>query len=230
MQVIYHCRLKGGVKMKMLTWLFCILIILVSTSIAHADTVLLNDNFNSENGGIGYIGNYTSFNNWTVTAGYVDLVGTDNWDFLKTGGVYVDLDGSAGNETTPFAGTLTSKQAFNLTSGTVLLQFDLAGSQRGVDENYRTNTVLVKLGDVYSEFFVLQSTDPLTTYSRYINITTDTAANLSFKSLHDGVYPGDNIGALLDNVKLTAVPEPAIIFLLGLGLVGLAGVRRKFQK
>lgn len=43
-------------------------------------------------------------------------------------------------------------------------------------------------------------------------------------------YPESNPIVYLRNISITYVPEPTTLLLLGLGLIGLAGVRRKFKK
>jgi len=171
--------------------------------------VLLDDNFDSENGGVGQ-DDYTGFANWNVVSGSVDLVGNGSDDFLPGNGLYVDMDGSMGA-----GGTLESKQTFTLQPGPYLLQFRLAGAQRP-DPN--VNTVTVTLGTVFSESFTLANSDPFALISRTIFVTSATSAKLSFAQ-----NGGDNQGLLLDNVTLAtgSTGAPALSSGTTLGLCGL---------
>ena len=196
-----------------LTTIFLLVFGLAMTSSA----ALLSDNFNTENGGIGVL-NYAAFSNWNVSDGTVDLIGNGFFDFLPGNGLYVDLDGSTAN-----AGILTSKNSFTFNNGTnYQLSFDLAGSHRG-----STEIVNITLGSLVSDTKTLLSGDPFTTFT-YLFPGDGSIAALSFSNVG-----GDDLGALLDNVKLDivqGVPEPTTLLLIGCGLTGLVGFRRKFRK
>jgi len=177
-----------------------------------ADVVLLSDDFDNE-GPVSW--NYNNFQKWTVTDGSVDLLGPGGWNPFPAYGKYLDLDGS-----TLDAGRLVSKTSFTLSPGIIYtLKFDLAGSQWG-----DTNTVDVSLGS-FSESFTPASSAPFTTYSRNISLPFATSAHLVFD--HQG---GDNLGLLLDNVQLSYVPLPGALWLLGSGILFLAGGRRFFRR
>ena len=192
--------------------------LLIGPGILMADIVLFQDNFDSEHGGVGIL-NYNSFANWTVTDGTVDLIGNGYYDFYPGNGLYVDLDGSTSN-----AGVLTSKTSFTFLPTTwYYLYFDLKGSARGSDEvvtlavSFAQNSWTIRSDQVMKDWY-------LSFYSPNTYTTPITFFNAG----------GDNIGAILDNVRLVQtgnqVPIPPAILLLGSGLVGLAAVRRRFRK
>lgn len=59
-------------------------------------------------------------------------------------------------------------------------------------------------------------------------------ANTPYRTGLSGLFSG-NTGAYFDNFSLTStdippIPEPAAVLLIGSGLLGLAGLRRKFKK
>lgn len=184
---------------------------LLCASAAQAATVF-SDNFNGETDAL----NATSFiGGWTVSGGTVDIIGpTGGYDFLPGNGYYIDLDGSSWS-----AGTFANSVA--VTAGqTYTLSFSLAGNQRG----YADDSVTVNFG-TSSSVITRSSADGFTTFSLTYSALADGSAAFSFHNAG-----GDNVGALLDNVTITAaVPEPTTygMLLAGLGLVGAAARHRR---
>jgi len=198
-------------------------------------TVLLDDSFDTENGGNG-AAEYSGFANWTVAN--VDLLAPGYFYSLcgaaGGGSPCVDMEGS-GN------GTMTTRTAYDFAAGGASLQFDLAGDQRGRGSNGLVASLVSIYGEVlYTESFYLGADDPFTTISRDIGIAADVRAFLRFES----IGPADSMGLLLDNVLLlgdlgapgdgggggpmpSPVPEPSLPLMFTAGLAGLGLVRRR---
>jgi hypothetical protein len=164
------------------------------------------DDFNSESIGL----NYSSFANWDVSDGSVDVIGVDSsWNWFPAYGRYVDMDGSTGN-----AGKITTKVSFDLAPGTYTLSFDLAGNQRqGADD---TVIVQVDMGSLFNRSYTLSASTPFTTFTEMFTVGAATSAKLSFEGVG-----GDNVGMLLDNVRLTPVPGAVLLGMLGLSVAGI---------
>lgn len=175
-------------------------------------TVVFTDNFDSYSGAVPVIG--TSFGDWNILDGTsVDIIGAGtsyDW-FSGARGKYLDLDGSNGN-----GGYISTNIVFG--PGTYVLQYSLAGSQR---EGYENNSVTVDFGTGYSQGYNLASLDAFQDYTVTVVLTASSA--LTFKNTGN-----DNVGALLDNVSVTAVPEPGTYAMMfaGLMMIGSMVVRK----
>lgn len=189
--------------------------LLLACSLTHAASPVFSDDFNN------YIPDQFNWSppvasGWSVTDGTVDLNGTGgNYDFLPGNGSYVDLDGSS------FVSGLFSNHVNLLGGTTYLLSFDLAGSHRGT----LADTVHVGFGSTTASY-MLDSVDAFTTYT--LSFTPATNGIYSFSYLD---VSADNRGLFLDNVSVTAAPEPetSAMLLAGLGVLG-CWVRLKNRK
>ncbi|NRR30537.1 PEP-CTERM sorting domain-containing protein [Oxalobacteraceae bacterium] len=184
--------------------------LLAASSAAQAVTIF-SDNFDTD--GLGT--NTTSFGGgWVVSGGTVDTIGNYNfYDFLPGNGRYIDLDGSSAQ-----AGLFSL--SIGLSAGTsYTASYSIAGNQRNygsdmVDVNFGSNMLSHNMG----------AADPFSTMSIMFTPSVSGVYTLSFQN-----QGGDNVGALLDNVSITAVPEPGTyaMLLAGLAAVGVAARRRR---
>lgn len=132
---------------------------------------------------------------------------------MPENGRYIDLDGSTGQ-----SGQFTNVVSL-LAGQNYELTFDLAGSQRGSNE-----TVYVTFGDTLANY-TLNSGDGFSNYSVTFNPTSDGIYSMIFQNAG-----GDNVGAILDNVSVSPVPEPSTIAMLLIGLLGLSVYKASVSK
>jgi hypothetical protein len=222
------------------------LVALVALSLASsaAATTVFSDDFSGEAPAL----TVTSLTNFNVS-GNVDVVGAVNPYGISATSTVIDLDGTTG------PGALTSKLSYAFNPGdTVDLSFVLGGAQRGSpsDEVYVALTFaggaslsslfgtglydyvsptlgpFINLGSI-TAYATVPGSAPFTTSSLYFTAATSGTLNYTI-----GTTSSDNVGPLLDSVKLdisAGVPEPSTwaLSIVGFGLAGGALRRRRMD-
>ncbi len=200
------------------------LTMVVSAAPAARAATVFGDNFESD-----ALGLNVGLNNWIVSSGTIDVVGSGFFDGLcnpasgssPTPNHCVDTDGSTSD-----AGTM-STAALNLTPGGYTLSFWAAGNQRYGD----TNELQFSIGPLL-QTLTLPGNAPWQQYTYNFNIGAPTSSPLVFGEIGGpGIDVNNNVGILLDNVSLdqvsAPVPEPMSLTLFGSGLIGLIVRRRQ---
>jgi len=162
--------------------------------------------------------NQYNFDNFTVSSGSVDVIGTGtSWDFHPGNGLYVDLCGSTNQ-----CGGLTTKETFG--PGTYKVTLGLGGIGYAPGNGYGATEangegVNVSFGSSSTDFLApaWNATDIVSEVVSLNATSTLTIADL-------GLSGDQNIGTNLLSVSVSPVPLPGAMPMFGAALLGLVGL------
>lgn len=166
---------------------------------------------------------------WNPTEYYAGSVA--GW--MLSDGAYIATNGAGDkaillNEV-PAHGSIVSTSITGLTAGTnYWLTFDHWGDNRPNDPGY-TFTVTVD-GVTSTILRDYNYSVPGGTGSFATEKILFTASGSSIVLSFIDATTAKEASAIIDNVRISAVPIPAAAWLLGSGLIGLIGIRRRFKK
>jgi len=147
---------------------------------------------------------YSSFLNWEVIAGQVNLIGLGLLDLQPGNGLYVDLNGGT-------AGTIRTIDSFSLIAGRdYRISFKAAGNNR-MNTPAANQSLLVTVKNanaiaptnqqiIFQHALVPAWDDPFTAYAFTFTPQFDVDVKILFQQLHDSAFTGEWHGDLIDAV------------------------------
>lgn len=152
---------------------------------------------------------------WTIGTGSVDIV---NGNYGAVSGNSIDMLG------TPGPGFL-SQYLLTIVGQMYVLKFDMSSNRGGNNDAAGKALTVSALGSTASQTF--SALTPGVFQQSYSFVANNTSTLLSFSN-----GTGGYSGPVLDNVSVTAVPEPETyaLMLAGLGLMGAIARRRKAKQ
>ena len=153
--------------------------------------------------------NYSSFLNWEVISGQVNLIGSGFLDLQPGNGLYVDMMGGT-------AGTIRSIDTFSLVAGRdYRITFEAAGNNR-LNTPAANQTLLVSiknaspivpvnLATIFSHVVAPAWDSAFASFAFTFTAAFDVDVKLLFQQLYDATFTGEWHGDLLDCVKFEEV-------------------------
>jgi choice-of-anchor C domain-containing protein len=169
----------------------------------------------------------TAMNPWNVVSGSVEWIST-YWA-AKDGSYSIDLNGTnySGSSAGKISQTFATQpgQAYQVSfwmsgnpdDGGSFSEKRIRAGADGLAEEFTVNTASMSRSSMLWTLYSLLFT------------ADDTQATLFFESLNnESNNPG--WGPVIDLVTVNAVPIPGAAWLMGAGLIGVVGIRRKYKK
>ncbi len=188
---------------------------------AHA-AILLTDGFEAETPATPQ----STLTNFNVTSPTIDIVETPGFGIFCSGGAgkCLDLDGSPG------LGGIITKGSWAFGAGDVFtLSFAASGNQRGpsaFEDSFSAGFLIDGATEVNFDGPVLAFDAPFSTYTYNYAATGSGTLQAYIRARAAGT---DNVGIVIDDVSLSAVPEPATwaMMIVGFGVIGFSARRRR---